>query len=547
MNWLNDNKMVLIGFVASLMFGGAKANADFTFGEPVNLGPPVNTSQSWTGEPAISADGLELYFVSERPGGQGAGDIWVATRRAKNDPWGEPENLGPVINSSVDERGPCITANGLELYFVSKISGKWYIYVSTRPTKNGQWGPPAKIPNNPRFGVDSASVSGDGLELYYSFYYDISWYDIHVMKRETTNDPWPAGVPLGPNVNHQLNNYQNNDMSPCISYDGSALFYSLGSGKVVDYELLMSTRTSTEDPWGPCIKLDAINSSGWDFAPCVSSDGSILYFESDRPGCIGVDDIWQVSIEPVVDLNKDGMVDVKDVMTLTDHWGENNSLCDIGPMPWGDGVVDVQDLLVLAEYLQPEPTELKPIAHWPLDETEGDKTLDRVSGENASVFGNPLWQPEGGMVDGALQLDGIDDCIITFSGTNPAWPFSIFAWIKAEEPGKVIIAQQTVSDWLSLDTEGNLMTDIKCSGRLGGPLLSEATITDGQWHRVCLVWDGSNRTLIVDDVVVAEDTPTTLESSDRGLYIGVGKDFSADTFFSGLIDDIRIYSRAVKP
>ena len=36
---------------------------------------------------------------------------------------------------------------------------------------------------------------------------------------------------------------------------------------------------------------------------------------------------------------------------MVDHWGTDNSLCDIGPMPWGDGVVDVQDLIVLAEHL----------------------------------------------------------------------------------------------------------------------------------------------------------------------------------------------------
>jgi hypothetical protein len=47
--------------------------------------------------------------------------------------------------------------------------------------------------------------------------------------------------------------------------------------------------------------------------------------------------------------------------------------------------------------------------------------------------------------------------------------------------------------------------------------------------------------------VVAEDTQTALLSSDRGLYIGVGKDYSPGTFFSGLIDDVRIYNRAVSP
>jgi hypothetical protein len=36
---------------------------------------------------------------------------------------------------------------------------------------------------------------------------------------------------------------------------------------------------------------------------------------------------------------------------MVDHWGTDNSSCDIGPMPWGDGVVDVQDLIILAEHL----------------------------------------------------------------------------------------------------------------------------------------------------------------------------------------------------
>jgi hypothetical protein len=61
------------------------------------------------------------------------------------------------------------------------------------------------------------------------------------------------------------------------------------------------------------------------------------------------------------------------------------------------------------------------------------------------------------------------------------------------------------------------------------------------------VWDGSRRTLIVDGVVVAEDTPATLESSDRGLYIGDGNTLESSTFFSGLIDDVRIYNQAVSP
>ncbi|MFC1794692.1 LamG-like jellyroll fold domain-containing protein, partial [Planctomycetota bacterium] len=63
--------------------------------------------------------------------------------------------------------------------------------------------------------------------------------------------------------------------------------------------------------------------------------------------------------------------------------------------------------------------------------------------------------------------------------------------------------------------------------------------------RIGLVWDGSNRTLYVDGVVVADDTPLGLEGSQMGLYIGTGKAMETVTYFSGLIDDIRIYNRIV--
>jgi hypothetical protein len=62
-------------------------------------------------------------------------------------------------------------------------------------------------------------------------------------------------------------------------------------------------------------------------------------------------DIWQVPIIPVVDLNADGIVDGTDLTIIVDNWGTDDPLCDIGPMPWGDGIVDVQDLIVLAEHL----------------------------------------------------------------------------------------------------------------------------------------------------------------------------------------------------
>ena len=59
----------------------------------------------------------------------------------------------------------------------------------------------------------------------------------------------------------------------------------------------------------------------------------------------------------VADLNRDGIVDSADMRIMVDHWGTGEPLCDIGPMPWGDGIVDVQDLIVLAEHLFEEREE----------------------------------------------------------------------------------------------------------------------------------------------------------------------------------------------
>jgi len=248
------------------------------------------------------------------------------------------------------------------------------------------------------------------------------------------------------------------------------------------------------------------------------------------------------------DFNGDGLVDIKDLLRLIESWSQNDPIVDIAPPPFVDGIVDALDLELLMSYWEQPFDDPTLIAHWALDETEGMFATDSVGDNNAFVMGEPVWQPDGGMIDGAIQLDGIDDCIISSISTNPAeGMFSIVAWIKGGAPSQGIISQPSGSDWLALDTEGNLMTGLNRLGRSSAPLFSQASITDGQWHHIALVWNGSRRTLGVDGVIVAEDTQDGEGIYGSGLYIGVGKDYAAGTYFSGLIDDVRIYNRVVSP
>ena len=285
---------------------------------------------------------------------------------------------------------------------------------------------------------------------------------------------------------------------------------------------------------------------------CRNTDGRPLGFRLwhvDSPTSIRHEFRPLVPEMPTVDFNGDDVVDCADMCIMADHWGEDYALCDIAPPPFGDGIVDVQDLIALAEHLF---EDYRLMAHWKLDETEGDIAHDGAGNNDGILTGGPLWQPADGQVAGALQLDGIDDYVSTTFVLDPAGaPFSVFAWIKGGAPGQVLISQTGRpwgANWLRAGpSDGSLMTELKGTGRWDRPLVSGSIITDGNWHHIGFVWDGSNRTLYVDDVAVTTDTQDDLGSTNGGLYIGAGRTLDAGSFFSGLIDDVRIYNRAITP
>ena len=139
MKLLNGNRrmgLVIVGIAAVIVIGAGSAKADFTLGEPTNLGPTVNDSSSADFFACPSADGLELYFVSDRTGGEGPGDLWVTRRASTIEPWEEPVNLGPPVNTPEYETGPTLSADGLELYFTGLYPDGFHILITKRPTRN---------------------------------------------------------------------------------------------------------------------------------------------------------------------------------------------------------------------------------------------------------------------------------------------------------------------------------------------------------------------------------------------------------------------------
>lgn len=95
------------------IFSAEKSGTEWINPEPL----PFNDEKYETMHPTVSPDGDALYFASDREGGQGGMDIWVAYKDGKS--WSEPINLGTEINSSDDDVFPFIASDGT-LYFSSK-------------------------------------------------------------------------------------------------------------------------------------------------------------------------------------------------------------------------------------------------------------------------------------------------------------------------------------------------------------------------------------------------------------------------------------------
>jgi len=196
-------------------------------------------------------------------------------------------------------------------------------------------------------------------------------------------------------------------------------------------------------------------------------------------------------------------------------------------------------------------------AHWRLDESVGLVAHDSAGTYDANLIGDPVWRPNGGQIDGALELNGVDDCVQSDLVLDPVGedlhgPFSVFAWIKGGGPNQVIISQALGDNWLLTDALGNLKTEAKRQTTWASlPLSSDALITDGQWHHVGLVWDADTgiRSLYVDEIEVATDQPVYLSGHyfDAGLRVGAPKRLNFPGYWVGLIDDVRIYNRAVRP
>jgi outer membrane protein OmpA-like peptidoglycan-associated protein len=140
--------------------------------KPSRMKDPVNTK--FHESSATINQGLDtLFFISERPGGYGKRDIYMAVKDPKSNKWGNLTNAGPILNTEYDEEGVFLMPDGKTMYFSSQAHtsmGGFDIYKSTKV--NGQWTKPENIgyPINTSDDDVFFVISANGLHGYYASY-----------------------------------------------------------------------------------------------------------------------------------------------------------------------------------------------------------------------------------------------------------------------------------------------------------------------------------------------------------------------------------------
>lgn len=292
--------VILVGATVALAWTNA-AKIDEIAGNHADLNTP-----SLDGCPIQSPDGLSLYMASNRPGGKGGLDIWVATRASTTAAYGAPVNLGEPVNSAADEF--CPTPVGKRgLFFVSREAlpgacGQGDIYY-TRQLGNGSWVEPERLlcaPAGPNSVLDEQGPSWvesrtgtRGTKLLYFSRSSVTpgvAGDIFVSEREN-------GARFGPaSAVAELNDAAANDMQPNVRADGlEVVFTSNRAGGLGGQDIWIATRAALDAPWSTPVNVGtAVNTSAGETRPSLTRDGSQLVFGR-APGPEGSSDIYVTS------------------------------------------------------------------------------------------------------------------------------------------------------------------------------------------------------------------------------------------------------------
>lgn len=246
---------------------------------PWNTPQPITelNSGGLDARPRLSPDELSVIFYSDRLGDR---DLFTASRTAIGQPFSMPAIL-PVVNTTSFDRDPALTPDGKELFFASDRFGSLDIFTSTRPDTASDFSSPQSIAALNNNGNDYfLSLSHDGLTIFYSSLRSggTGTMDIWFSTRAS------LGAAFGtPQLLTGVSSATYNDHSTAISADGREIYVSqTTTGGAID--IFVATRPDTASPFDTPVRVAELSFPGEDHPGWLSPDGLRFYYSNQAMG-----------------------------------------------------------------------------------------------------------------------------------------------------------------------------------------------------------------------------------------------------------------------
>lgn len=272
--------------VALLALLVATSAAAQTSGYFTNVRPITELNQPATSNHfscALDEDELYIVFASDRPGGQGGFDLYEATRPNVAAKWNTPVALAQ-LNSASAEYEPFVTRDGLELYFVSMRPGGFTtsdVWMATRASRSAPWGKPQNVGSAVNVApADDPHVTADGLTMFFTS--TGAGYDVFTATRTAVGQPWGNRQPLS------YVNTAAGDHSPAPEVPGRILWFgSDRAGGAGSSDLWLSWFDLAANAWVTPVNVAELNTTAWDSNLWRSGRTGRVYWTSYGNGGVG--------------------------------------------------------------------------------------------------------------------------------------------------------------------------------------------------------------------------------------------------------------------
>ncbi|MHC4642425.1 MAG: LamG-like jellyroll fold domain-containing protein [Planctomycetota bacterium] len=553
--------------------------------EPIPVSEINSDYADWT--PFLSFDGLSLYFARVRTDTFNYARIFEATREV---PYGPFTSISEVLSPSGQHAfGAWVSPDNLRMYYRVEIESqnRWLLKVSERTSVNDPWPHGTDISELNQFGkLHTATLTADELIIIFGSY-DIpdglGGYDLWMATRPDRYSQF------GPVTNMAGINTDAHEVLPSVSPDGFTLYFS--SNRNEQYQLFRATRQSLTEPFGNVEHLSLFDTPGGLSAhPCISSDGSALYFIKQLGDDKSTGDIY-VSYDPymvAVRRIEDAIAEKLDALdrvnaALEKEWVACDALQellesgDYGDLKKGDIITAIQkihssiqheelakktldrsiekleDALAALGWQPPPEPDPSLVAYWTFDEGQGTIAYDSVGTNNGTVH-EAAWTT--GQINGALSFDGMND-YVDMADTVKNYletSYTISLWIKADTliSNKAILGYRHSTDVNPVlfqigHNNEDVGIDVRDNSHDVVKAIYPNALTTNTWYHLAGVREENTINIYVNGVSGNPGSGVIEAISPDNFKIGAfhfgGNPVS--NYFNGNIDDVMIFDIAL--